>query len=173
MNTKSNIFIVGSFGVGKTTIGRQLANLLGMDFCDTDRMIEERLGVNLSWIFDVEGENGFQKREYHLLKELMEKSGAVISTGGGMILFPESCKLLKETVGKVVYLYTNVQQQVKRVLRNRYNRPSLRIENIEAYLKRLYEEYHILYKEIADVSFSTTKTPSKILTRQIIKHLNS
>ena len=66
MAEKRNIFLVGPMGAGKSTIGRQLAQLLNMDFVDTDAEIEERAGADIGWIFDVEGEEGFRKREERL-----------------------------------------------------------------------------------------------------------
>lgn len=66
MAEKRNIFLVGPMGAGKSTIGRQLAQLLSMDFVDTDAEIEERAGADIGWIFDVEGEAGSVKRRtYH------------------------------------------------------------------------------------------------------------
>lgn len=67
MAEKRNIFLVGPMGAGKSTIGRQLAQLLNMDFVDTDAEIEERAGADIGWIFDVEGEEGFRKEKNALL----------------------------------------------------------------------------------------------------------
>ena len=67
MAEKRNIFLVGPMGAGKSTIGRQLAQQLNMDFVDSDAVIEERAGADISWIFDLEGEEGFRKREERIL----------------------------------------------------------------------------------------------------------
>ena len=90
MAEKRNIFLVGPMGAGKSTIGRQLAQSLSMDFVDTDAEIEERAGADISWIFDVEGEAGFRKREERIINELTQRQGIVLSTGGGAILSKES-----------------------------------------------------------------------------------
>ena len=62
MAEKRNIFLIGPMGAGKSTIGRQLAQMLGMEFMDSESVIEERAGADIDWIFDVEGELGFRKR---------------------------------------------------------------------------------------------------------------
>ena len=73
-------------GAGKTTIGRQLASELSLDFFDSDHEIENRTGVTITHIFDIEGEAGFRKRETTVLDELTAKKGLVLATGGGAIL---------------------------------------------------------------------------------------
>ncbi|MDP3559676.1 MAG: shikimate kinase, partial [Legionellaceae bacterium] len=65
-----NIFLIGPMGAGKSTIGRTLAKMLKLAFYDSDEVIEERAGTNISWIFDVEGEDGFRKREQKVIEEL-------------------------------------------------------------------------------------------------------
>jgi shikimate kinase len=83
MAEKRNIFLIGPMGAGKSTIGRQLAQLLSMDFVDSDTEIEQRAGADIGWIFDVEGEEGFRKREERIINELTQRQGIVLSTGGG------------------------------------------------------------------------------------------
>ena len=81
MNSKQNIFLIGPMGAGKTSVGRALAMQLKREFYDTDQYIEERTGVEIAWIFDVEGESGFRQRECSVLDELTQKSGIILSTG--------------------------------------------------------------------------------------------
>lgn len=81
MAEKRNIFLIGPMGAGKSTIGRQLAQMLNMDFLDSDAVIEERAGADIDWIFDIEGEAGFRKRESRILNELTQAQGLVLSTG--------------------------------------------------------------------------------------------
>ena len=81
-----NIFLVGPMGVGKTTIGSHLARKLKYDFVDSDTEIEKRTGASISLIFDIEGEEGFRKREAQMIDELTQRRHIVLSTGGGSVL---------------------------------------------------------------------------------------
>ncbi|MGD9108341.1 MAG: shikimate kinase AroK [Gammaproteobacteria bacterium] len=164
------IFLIGPFGAGKSTIGRALAKALDLKFYDTDRIIEKRLGVDLSWIFDIEGEAGFRRRETEILDELSQLSDVIISTGGGTILLPENRRLLKDR-GLVIYLKTTIKQQLQRTQRNKYNRPTLRVDNIEDCLKVFHNERAPLYGEVADVSFSTNRRSYKVVVKEILQYL--
>lgn len=119
MAEKRNVFLIGPMGAGKSTIGRQLAQMLNMDFLDSDAVIEERAGADIDWIFDVEGEQGFRKREEKILNELTQSQGLVLSTGGGAVLSKDSRNVLSAR-GIVVYLQTSVDKQFERtsVIRN-------------------------------------------------------
>ena len=94
MSPVGNIFIVGPMGAGKTTVGRRLATMLGMDFVDTDHEIEERTGVDIAYIFEKEGEDGFRAREHKVIEELSTRRKLVLATGGGAVLLPENRALL-------------------------------------------------------------------------------
>ena len=129
-----NLILIGPMGSGKTTVGKQLAKRTRMDFVDSDHMIEDRCGVSISTIFDIEGEDGFRKRETKMLAELCERSGIVLATGGGAITVEENRILLRKS-GFVVYLKTSIETQLARTQKNN-NRPLL--ENVDA-KKRLAE----------------------------------
>jgi len=135
-------------GSGKTTVGKQLAKRLRMDFVDSDHMIEERCGVSISTIFDIEGEEGFRKRETKMLKELCERTGTVLATGGGAIVSQENRRLLRK--GYVVYLRTSIETQLARTQKNQ-NRPLLENVDAETKLKQLMEERGTLYEQEADL----------------------
>ncbi|MDP7453371.1 MAG: shikimate kinase, partial [Arenicellales bacterium] len=102
-HTSGNVFLVGPMGVGKTTIGRALAELLELDFYDSDREIEASTSADISWIFDVEGEAGFRVRESRMIDQLSEQTKIVLATGGGAVLAEENRQCMKER-GVVVYL---------------------------------------------------------------------
>jgi len=172
MKEKNKIYLIGPLGAGKSTVGRGLARSLRYQYFDTDRVIEERLGVDLSWIFDLEGEEGFRKRELALLKELSEKENIVVATGGGTILIPEARKLLADT-GMVIYLRTSLSKQIKRTQRNQYNRPLLRGTNLKERLLELQEQREPLYQEIADKTFFTSDGKIAIVVKQIVKFIKS
>lgn len=146
-----NIYLIGPMGSGKTTIGQRLAKQLGLRFLDCDHEIEAQTGASVTLIFDVEGEDGFRARETRMLQELSAQSGVLIATGGGAILKEENRKILSET-GLVVYMRTSVQQQLRRLGRDR-SRPLLQTPDRRDQLIRLAEQRNPLYREIADIEF--------------------
>ena len=89
-----NIFIVGPMGSGKSTVGKIISDELFLNFFDTDDEIEARTGASIDWIFDLEGEDGFRKRESEMLEEMVKKNSIVLSTGGGIILSKLNRELL-------------------------------------------------------------------------------
>ena len=80
MAEKRNIFLIGPMGAGKSTIGRELADRLHLEFFDSDQEIERRTGADIAWVFDLEGEEGFRKREEGVIEDLSEKQGIVLSS---------------------------------------------------------------------------------------------
>ena len=89
-----NIFIVGPMGSGKSTVGKIISSELFLNFFDTDEEIETRTGASIDWIFDLEGEEGFRKRESNILEEMVQQNSIVLSTGGGIILSESNRELL-------------------------------------------------------------------------------
>lgn len=129
MAEKRNIFLVGPMGAGKSTIGRQLAQQLNMEFYDSDQEIEKRTGADVGWVFDLEGEDGFRDREEKVINELTEKQGIVLATGGGSVKSRETRNRLSAR-GVVVYLETTIEKQLARTQRDknaRYCRLKLRL----------------------------------------------
>lgn len=165
-----NIFLVGPMGAGKTTIGRQLARTLKKEFVDSDHEIEERTGANISWIFDVEGEEGFRKRESAMIEELSGRKNIVLATGGGAILSPENRKFLHSR-GTVVYLMATISQQVERTKHDQ-RRPLLQnIEDVRQRLKELMEIRDPLYREIADHIVVTNRRSPRAVSKEIVEDL--
>lgn len=144
-----NILLIGAMGCGKTTVGKQLAKRTRMDFVDSDHMIEDRCGVSISTIFDIEGEDGFRKRETKMLYELCERSGIVLATGGGAITSEENRILLRKS-GFVIYLKTSIETQMARTQKNQ-NRPLLENVDAEQKLTELMEQRGSLYEQEADL----------------------
>ncbi|MGL4455841.1 MAG: shikimate kinase AroK, partial [Plesiomonas sp.] len=118
MAEKRNIFLIGPMGAGKSTIGRYLAQMLNMEFFDSDQEIERRTGADISWVFDVEGEEGFRVREEKVINDLTEKQGIVLATGGGSIQSRETRNRLSAR-GVVVYLETTIEKQLARTQRDK------------------------------------------------------
>ncbi|MEE2891938.1 MAG: shikimate kinase AroK [Pseudomonadota bacterium] len=169
MEKPRNVFLIGPMGAGKTTVGKILADELGLDFLDTDKEIEERTGADIGWIFDVEGEEGFRKREAAMLDELTERNGVLIATGGGIVLREDNRKRLVSR-GTVVYLDAPLDQQVERTSRDR-NRPLLQDGEPRDILEGMAEERDPLYREVADFVFRADKRSARVLATEIVKAL--
>ena len=167
----TSIFLVGPEGAGKSTVGLEMADILKMDFYDSDAIIEERTGVSISWIYDVEGEEGFRKREQKVIEELVEIPNIILATGGGAILTPENRTLLAAK-GLVIYLKATVEQQLTRT-RRKDHRPGLQVDNIEASLQEMRQERARLYEEIADLVFTTDGHSIKNIAKEICNNLSS
>lgn len=148
MNPAANLFLIGPMGAGKTTIGRRLAELLGLAFFDLDHEIETRSGATIGLIFELEGEVGFRKRESELLDEFSALDRVLLATGGGAVLAPDNRRRLRER-GFVVYLETTVEQQLRRLARDR-QRPLLAAPDRRERLLALAAAREPLYREIAD-----------------------
>jgi shikimate kinase len=148
-----NIFLVGMMDAGKTSVGRVLAKRLQKSFYDSDHVIEERTGVKIPVIFEIEGERGFRVRESAVIDELTELHDIVLATGGGAILSETNRNRLKDT-GTVVYLRASVRDLLNRT-RHDKNRPLLQGGDPRARLTELYETRDPLYREAAHITIDT------------------
>ncbi len=197
-----NIFLVGLMAVGKTTIGRLLADAIHWHFVDSDHVIEERAGADIPWIFDVEGEAGFRDREQSVIAELSQSSGLVLATGGGAVLRVENRQMLAAN-GVVVHLDSSLEHLVARTRKDK-NRPLLNPKggpkgghrgnhkgsatdgvkkslpateasepSMRETLQRLQCERGPLYTEIADYRFTTDSSSPKVLARHIEQQLRN
>ncbi len=143
------IFLIGPMGSGKTTVGRHLARRLGMSFADLDLELQQRCGVEVAVIFEIEGEAGFRLRESALLDELSRQDGLVLATGGGSVLKEENRRLLAER-GLVVYLQVSIDQQLKRLARDK-QRPLLQTADRRQRLRELADRRNPIYESCADL----------------------
>ena len=165
MSKRSNIFLVGPMGAGKTTIGRRLADNRGMQFLDSDQEVESRCGVEIAFIFEKEGEAGFRRREVQAIAELSALSGIVLATGGGAVMDAESRRLLSQR-GIVIYLHASIEQQFARTARSDH-RPLLQNGNRRETLECLFSIRDPLYREIADLVVETDGRNARALAREI------
>ena len=169
--SKQNVILVGLMAVGKSTVGRLLAQQLGYTFYDTDHVIEERAGADVAWIFDVEGESGFRERETQVIDELTQLDGVVIATGGGAVL--EACnRKMLGTRGCVVHLDSPLDRLLERTQKDK-KRPLLQKGNPGETLSRLKMEREPLYAEVADYRFVTDRQGAKALARSIAETLEA
>ncbi|MEW6995340.1 shikimate kinase AroK [Colwelliaceae bacterium MEBiC 14330] len=171
MAEKRNIFLIGPMGAGKSTIGREIADRLHLEFFDSDQEIERRTGADIAWVFDLEGEEGFRKREETVIEDLSEKQGIVLATGGGSVISTNVRNRLSAR-GIVVYLETTIDKQVARTQRDR-RRPLLQTaEEPRTVLENLAVERNPLYEDIADVIVQTDDQSAKVVAHKIIEKLD-
>ena len=162
-----NVFLVGMMASGKTTIGRQLATLLQREFCDTDQLVEERAGADISWIFDREGEEGFRDREELAVDEATAMAGVVVATGGGVVLRDANRQRLR-TRGTVVYLEASPELILERAGRSR-NRPLLQADDVQRRIASLCEQREPLYRAVADVVVATDRLPARTIAANVAR----
>jgi shikimate kinase len=167
-----NVYLIGPMGAGKTSIGKALAADLGLQFYDSDQVIEERAGVDIPWIYDLEGEEGFRQREKKVIAELVQLKGIVLATGGGTVALPENRAALA-TNGTIIYLQTTLENQLQRVSQSK-KRPIV-TEELERrkLLEALHTKYEPLYLELADFVYHTDHKPTAIVIAEIKKLLAS
>ncbi|HEU4516665.1 MAG TPA: shikimate kinase AroK [Steroidobacteraceae bacterium] len=150
---KRSVFLIGPMGSGKTAVGRALARRLGLPFADSDAEVESRTGVDIAYIFEREGEEGFRIRERDAIESLTSEPGIVLATGGGAVLMPENRERLAAR-GTVVFLDTTVEQQLERTRRSRH-RPLLAGGDRRAKLEELALVRGPLYRSIAAITIRT------------------
>ncbi len=156
-------------GAGKTTLGRTLAKRLDLTFVDSDREIEARTGVSIPTVFEIEGEDGFRKREVQVIADLSRQSGQIIATGGGVVLRSENrCNM--GASGFVVYLNVPPHTLWERTRHDR-NRPLLRVEDPLLRLKELYAERDPFYREVADLVIDGSRTNAQGVLQLLIKEV--
>jgi len=163
----NNIFLIGPMGSGKSTIGRELAEQSKRPFFDSDTEIVERSGVEISWIFEQEGETGFRKREQEMIKKLSRKKQAIIATGGGCVTNPNNLPLLSHN-GIVVYLQVSIDVQLQRISKNKAKRPVFASNDSRDKLIKLNEQRQPLYESIADLSYCTDNLSPKAIAAKIL-----
>ena len=170
MPTPRNIFLVGPMGSGKSAVGSWLARRLKMQFADSDRYIEEQTGVDITLIFEIEGEEGFRAREENAIEHLCKRENIVLATGGGAVLSKENRKTLCSR-GVVVYLQCALDEQVRRT-RNTRNRPLLGTGSRREVLEELMLRREPLYLEVADHAVDTTGYRVPQVGQNILRLLN-
>ena len=134
-------------------MGRILAKHLHKDFVDSDEEIQQRTGVTIPHIFDVEGESGFRQREMAVLEALLCRNDLVLATGGGAVLLDRNRELMKHN-GIVIYLKATVHDLWLRT-RNDKNRPLLQNTDMHARLAELLDQRDALYQQVADIVIPT------------------
>ncbi len=168
-NPTSNLFLVGLMGAGKSTVGRHLAKRLGKRFVDSDREIESRTGVSIPVIFEIEGEEGFRRREASIIEELTRASDVVLATGGGAITHAQTRRVLRER-GFTIYLCAALDDLVARTRHDR-QRPLLQQGNRREKLAELLNARDPWYREVAHLVVLTGRPGADRVAETIIAAL--
>jgi shikimate kinase len=166
-----SIFLVGMMGAGKTSVGRALSRRLGRPFYDSDQVIEERTGVKIPVIFEIEGEAGFRARECAVIEELTSLPDIVLATGGGAVL-NERNRMHLRARGTVVYLRASVRDLLNRTRHDR-NRPLLQTADGQQKLQELFSDRDPLYHAVADLVVDTGHQSVKNLVRKLEQRLEA
>jgi shikimate kinase len=163
------LVLVGMMGAGKSTVGKRLAARLGRPFADTDRVLEDRLGVSIPTIFELEGEAGFRDREAAVLADLLERKGGVLATGGGIVLREDNRRQLAERAW-VIYLRASAEDLWVRTRRDT-TRPLLRTADPRARIAELLAHRAPYYLEVANLVVETGRQPVERLIEHVMQRL--
>ncbi|MCU0769820.1 MAG: shikimate kinase [Burkholderiaceae bacterium] len=168
MQPRTSIVLIGMMGAGKSTIGRLLAETIGFEFIDADRELEARSGVSIPTIFEIEGEEGFRRRETVLLDELSQRPRIVLATGGGAVLEGQTRQRLRERA-LVIYLRATADEVHRRTRRDK-SRPLLQADNPRERIEQLLAEREPLYAQTAHLSFQSAAANPRRLVERLATH---
>ena len=164
------LIIIGPMASGKSVVGKKLSKRMGLNFFDTDEQIEQKAGVTISWIFDVEGEEKFRDRESEILSTIIKEDNCIISTGGGIVLREENRALLKKGTG--IYLKTSIQSQLERTMNDK-ERPLLQnIDNKEEALREIAKLRNPIYESCSKITIEETNGPNETVDKIVEKLKN-
>ena len=159
--------IVGAPGAGKTSVGRRVAERLGVEFRDSDAAIEKRAGKPVSDIFLSDGETEFRRLEREVIAESLKDADGVLSVGGGAVLDPDTREAFSHHT--VVWLEVDLGNATKRVGMNSA-RPLL-MGNVRGTMTTMLNERTPLYEEVATVTVDTSGRPLKDVVDDVVAEL--
>ena len=166
-----SIVLIGFMGAGKSSVGRTLARMTGLPRFDTDEIVAARFGLTVSEIFETKGEEKFREAETDALRELAGERGAIITTGGGILVQPENADLVRQ-LGTVVHLEADEETLFRRINR-RTTRPLLRTENPRATLTELLRVRLPLYRAAAHIEVDTSFLTHDEVATKILNHIEN
>ena len=162
------VALVGLMGAGKTSIGKRLAQRLGLPFVDADAEIEAAAGCTIEEIFERHGESGFRDGERRVIARLLSEPPHVLATGGGAFMDPATRALLRERA-VTVWLRADLELMLARVAR-RNNRPLLKAGEPRAVLERLIAARYPVYAE-ADITVDSDDSPPEAMVERVMAAL--
>lgn len=146
----SSIILIGYMGCGKSTVGKRLSYARRTPFLDTDKLIERKVNMTISELFEKEGEEYFRDLETNCIKDLLKENGQyIIAVGGGLALREENRRLLKE-LGTVIYLQANWETIYERVKKDT-TRPLLQGDNPQEKIRSMMAKRAPIYQSAADI----------------------
>jgi shikimate kinase len=163
------LVLIGLPGSGKSTVGRQLARRLDFPFYDSDKVIEERIGISIKEYFDQSDEASFRDIESSVIDELTQNAEVVIATGGGAVLRDNNRNWMRAR-GHVIYLRSSPEDLARR-LKHDTKRPLLQVANPLARLRELFTERDPLYRECAHFVIDTGRPSVATLVNMILMQL--
>jgi len=169
---KMNLYLVGYMGVGKTTVGKLLAQKLNVPFIDVDEFIENRYHKTITTLFEEKGEAGFREIEHRAIQEISSFEDVVVSTGGGLPCFFDTMELLNRT-GITIYLKSNVNELVGRLAMDMQKRPLIKkktAEELRDFVETNLAKREPFYNQ-AQVIFDVFPCPTKKEINQEVEEL--
>jgi shikimate kinase len=168
MKNLTNIVLIGPMGAGKTSIGKAFAKTISWNFYDSDQVVEERAGADLLWIYDLEGKEGFRRREQKIIAELVQKRNIVLATGGSTVAVAENRTVIAQN-SFVIYLRTSLDDQLVRTGYSKKRPLSTELETRRNILKQLRQEHEPLYEELAAIIYDTDNKSAHMVVADLIK----
>jgi len=167
---KSSIALIGFMGVGKTAVGKALADKLGKEFVELDSQIEQKAGKSITQIFEQDGEIAFRELEIESVKQVSEKKNTVIACGGGVVLNKINIDRLRENA-RIVYLVASPQIILKRILKGGEKRPLVNVSDKAVTIRELLKFRKPFYERAADITINTSNLSVNSVVKQIISRL--
>ncbi|MBI3517970.1 MAG: shikimate kinase [Bacteroidetes bacterium] len=164
------ISFIGFMGSGKSTIGKEISQILNYEFIDIDEKLKIQEGLSIAEIFKLFGESYFRKNESTYLKKVIEKTNVVISCGGGIVTNVHNCDLLKQK-SYVIWLRNSIETTIVRCKNS--SRPLLNVENPLDEAKKIYNQREAFYQNTAHLVIDTDDKSPMDVVKEIISNINS
>lgn len=161
-NFKTNLYLVGFMGTGKTTIGRAVAYRLKYQLLDSDHEIERQEDRTVAEVFDEQGEDYFRELERRFIDKGHAETNCVVACGGGLVVQPGMLDKLQKK-GVVVCLHASLETILQRTSANR-NRPLLHVDDPMDRLRNLYAEREPIYRRAGAVILTDHRPTSDIIS---------
>lgn len=164
--------LIGFMGVGKTTVGKKIAEKLNINFVDMDSEIEKKEGQTISKIFEEQGEEYFRRIETKTLKELLKKENIVISTGGGIVTIEENINILKKEKN-IIFLDANTETIIQHLSNEIDKRPLLKnSSNLYKTISELLDKRSQKYNDVCKLKIDVNEKNVDEVVSQILVYIN-